>query len=311
VLPTRPFTKAGQSAWILLLLTMLFWGGGVPVSRLAVGEVSPMTIVCARWAIALTLLWIFAPKKVWAEVYSLRSRWRFLMLMGLAMTASNSLVFIGAKYTTGINLAILQGITPALVIAGAFLAYRARVSLIQATGVLITILGVILVATKGEPLTLLELQFNRGDIYQLLSAAIYAAYVVALRNRPAVSALAVFTVIAVVSFIISIPLMTIEVLTGNSYPMTWTGLAALLYIAIFVSMGGHIFFMRAAEMLGPSRAAMFHNLTPVIGATLSVLVLGEALRPYHMLAMVMVIAGIYIAESSAIRANRRKAAAGE
>jgi len=297
VLPTRPFTKAGQSAWILLLLTMLFWGGGVPVSRLAVGEVSPMTIVCARWAIALTLLWIFAPKKVWAEVYSLRSRWRFLLLMGLAMTASNSLVFIGAKYTTGINLAILQGITPALVIAGAFLAYRARVSLIQ--------------ATKGEPLTLLELQFNRGDIYQLLSAAIYAAYVVALRNRPAVSALAVFTVIAVVSFIISIPLMTIEVLTGNSYPMTWTGLAALLYIAIFVSMGGHIFFMRAAEMLGPSRAAMFHNLTPVIGATLSVLVLGEALRPYHMLAMVMVIAGIYIAESSAIRANRRKAAAGE
>lgn len=229
--------------------------------------------------------------------------------MGLAMTASNSLVFIGAKYTTGINLAILQGVTPALVLAGAFLVYRAPISPIQATGVLITILGVLLVATKGELLHVFELQFNRGDIYQLLSAAIYAAYVIALRNRPTVSALAIFTVIAVVSFIISIPLLAIEYTTGNFYPMTWKGFAALLYIALFISMGGHIFFMRAAEMLGPSRAAMFHNLSPVIGAALSVLILGEALRPYHILALFLVLAGIYVCEYAAICASRRKAAA--
>ena len=301
------FERAGRSAWLLLLLTMFFWGCNVPVARLSVGEVSPMTIVCARWAIGLALLAAFAPRRVWTEALSLRSRWIFLLLMGFAMTASNSFIFLAAKYTTGVNLAILQGVTPVFVLAGAALVYRMPVTGVQMAGVLMTLIGVVVVATRGAPLTILGLHLNRGDIYQLLSAVIYSCYVVALKNRPAVSSLALFSVIAVVSFVTSIPLLTLEAATGNFFMPTWKGIAALGYIAIFTSILGHLFFMRAVDLLGPGRAAIFHNITPVIGAILSVIILGEALKPYHLTALTLVMAGIYVCEHFEARARRKRA----
>lgn len=301
----RGFEWAGRSAWLLLLLTMLFWGGNVPVSRLAVGEVSPMTIVCARWAIGLVLLAIFVPRRVWNEVLSLRSRWLFLLLMGFAMTASNSFIFLAAKYTTGVNLAILQGVTPVFVLAGVALVHRVPVTRIQVFGVLLTLLGVALVATQGAPLAIFGLHLNRGDIYQLISVVIYSGYIIALRDKPAVSSPALFTVIALVSFVSSMPLLALEYVTGNFYPPTWKGIAALIYVAIFTSILGHLFFIRSVELLGPSRAAIFGNLSPVIGAVLSVIVLGEALMGYHLLALVLVMAGIYICEHFELRARRK------
>jgi drug/metabolite transporter (DMT)-like permease len=301
----RGFEWAGRSAWLLLLLTMLFWSGNVPVSRLAVGEVSPMTIVCARWALGLVLLATFVPRRVWNEVLSLRSRWLFLLLMGFAMTASNSFIFLAAKYTTGVNLAILQGVTPVFVLAGLALVHRVRVTRIQVFGVLLTLSGVALVATQGAPLTILSLQLNRGDIYQLISVVIYSGYIIALRDKPAVSSLALFTVIALVSFVSSIPLLGVEYATGNFYPPTWKGIAALIYVAIFTSILGHLFFIRSVELIGSSRAAIFGNLTPVFGAVLSVMVLGEALMGYHLLALMLVMAGIFICEHFELRARRK------
>jgi drug/metabolite transporter (DMT)-like permease len=301
----RGFEWAGRSAWLLLLLTMFFWSCNVPVSRLAVGEVSPMTIVCARWAIGLVLLGTFVPRRVWTEVLSLRSRWRFLLLMGFAMTASNSCIFLAAKYTTGVNLAILQGVTPVFVLAGAALLHRTPVSTMQAFGVLLTLFGVALVATQGAPLTILGLHLNRGDIYMLTSVAIYSGYIIALRDKPAVSSLALFTVIALVSFVTSIPLLAIEYAAGYSFAPTWKGIAALIYVAIFTSILGHLFFIRSVELIGPSRAAIFGNLTPVFGAVLSVIVLGEALMGYHLLALLLVMVGIFICEHFELRARRK------
>ena len=41
---------------------------------------------------------------------------------------------------------------------------------------------------------------------------------------------------------------------------------------------------------------MFLNLNPVFGPALAVLLLGEPLKPYHLLALAMVLGGIWIAE---------------
>jgi drug/metabolite transporter (DMT)-like permease len=70
----------------------------------------------------------------------------------------------------------------------------------------------------------------------------------------------------------------------------------LIYIAIFTSLLGQIFFMRAVELVGPGRAANFHNLTPIFGAILSVLILGERLDFYHAAALALVLGGIWLCE---------------
>ena len=52
----------------------------------------------------------------------------------------------------------------------------------------------------------------------------------------------------------------------------------------------------AAGLSGPARASVFLNLNPVFGPALAVLLLGEPLKPYHLLALAMVLGGIWIAE---------------
>ena len=289
-------TRASSSPWLLLLLTTLFWGGNVPAARLGVGEISPMVIVAGRWAIACVLLYVFLPKNVRAEWGALLPHWRWIAFMGATLTTSNSLIFLAANHTSGLNLAILQGVTPVLVILGAWIAWRTPIGVVRWAGLAISILGVVLVATQGHPLALAQTRFNIGDVLQFISSSVYAIYALALRNKPAGSAWALFALISVVSFVTSLPLLAIEYASGATIWPTWKGLLVLIYIAIFTSLLGQIFFMRAVELVGPGRAANFHNLTPIFGAILSLLILGEQLQFYHAAALALVLGGIWLCE---------------
>ncbi|MDB5572176.1 MAG: hypothetical protein JWN93_3359 [Hyphomicrobiales bacterium] len=290
------FTRANSSATLLLIVTALFWGGNAPVARWAVGEISPMLIVCGRWALASLLMAAILPGDVLAQWRALLPHWRFLLVMGATLTASNALVFTAAVHTTGVNLSILQGVTPVLVMVGAYFAFATPIGIVRLAGLSLSILGVLLVATGGHLSTLGSLSLNVGDVFQIVAAVIYAGYALALRVRPPGSGWTLFSLLSVVSFVTSLPLLGWEVASGAVIWPTWKGFAALAYIAIFTSLLGQVFFMRAVELVGPARASMFQNLTPVIGAMLSVLLLGEALAPYHVAALALVIGGLVICE---------------
>jgi drug/metabolite transporter (DMT)-like permease len=292
----RLFARAGDNPWLLLSLTALFWGGNVPAARLAVGEISPMLIVGGRWAVACVLMVAFLPPHVRAEWKRLLQHWPYLLLMALSMTISNGLIFTAAAHTSGLNLAILQGVTPVVVLIGASMVFHVPIGAMRFLGVLVSIGGVILVATHGQPTSLFGMTFNLGDLYQIIASSLYAGYALGLRVRPQSSGWALFSLIAFFSFLTSLPAMAWEAAIGATIWPTWKGLAALVYIAVFTSLLGQVFFMRSVELVGPGRAAVFHNLTPVIGAMLSVLLLGEALALHHVLALAMVLGGIYICE---------------
>ena len=131
----------------------------------------------------------------------------------------------------------------------------------------------------------------------MLACLFYAAYTLALRGRPNVSALGLFAVMAGVAFATSLPLLAWDVLYGDFFWPTPKGLVILLYVALFPSLISQIFFIRGVELIGPARAGLFVNLMPVLGAIMSIVFLGEAFALYHILALGLVLAGICIAES--------------
>jgi drug/metabolite transporter (DMT)-like permease len=74
-------------------------------------------------------------------------------------------------------------------------------------------------------------------------------------------------------------------------------------VAIFPSMFSQVAYARAVELVGANRAAPSHNLIPVFGALGSIVLLGEALELYHVIAAVIIVAGIVLAEYAARRAR--------
>jgi len=59
---------------------------------------------------------------------------------------------------------------------------------------------------------------------------------------------------------------------------------------------GTIVFLKAVDLIGPSRASVFTNLVPIFGPIIAIVVLGEAFHPFHAVALVLVLGGIGLAE---------------
>jgi drug/metabolite transporter (DMT)-like permease len=300
--------KARMSLWaafwssptLLLSLTALMFAGHSVVGRLAVGEISPMTLTCARWGLALAPLSLAARGHTGRDLAILRPRWRFVIAMGaLGFTAFNALFYTAAHHTSALNISIIQGVIPAFVLIGARLIFGVRIGVWQAVGACITMVGVAAIASQGDIARLLALAFNGGDLIMVFASVLYAGYTVGLRARPQMSGLGFFTAMAAVAFVTSIPLLSLEIANGAFIRPTLKGLALLLYVAIFPSLLAQIFYMRGVELIGPGRAGVFVNLVPVFGALLAVILLGETFAAYHVVALVLVAIGIGIAEWTA------------
>lgn len=294
---SRVWAGLWDSPIILLTLTALMFAGHSIVGRLAVGQISPMTLTCGRWGLALVPLTLIGRSNLKRDLEALRPRWIFVTAMGaLGFTAFNALFYTAAHRTSALNISILQGSIPAFVLIGARAIYGVRIVGWQAFGAFVTMAGVATIAAQGDPSRLLALAFNTGDAMMLVACVFYAGYTVGLRSRPAISGLSFFTAMAAVAFITSIPLLVIEWGTGSFIAPTFRGLAALLYAALLPSLIAQILYMRGVQLIGPGRAGVFVNLVPAFGAVLAVALLGERFALYHAVALALVVVGIAIAE---------------
>lgn len=286
-----------RSPAVLLTLAGIFWAGNAVASRLAVDQISPLTLVFLRWVLVLAVLWPIYGRQVRAYWPQIRPRLVAIVAMAsLGFTGFNVMFYIAAHYTSAINIGILQGAMPIFVLAGAFLAHGTKASLVQMCGVLITSVGVLVVATHGMPLSVLDIDLNRGDLLMLAASILYAFYTVALRDRPQMPGAAFFTLLALIAAITSLPLVVVEAATSGLTMPTAKGLLVTAYIAIFPSCIAQIFMLRGVDLIGPGRAGVFMNLVPVFSAFLAVVLINEPFAPFHAVALLLVIGGILLAQ---------------
>jgi drug/metabolite transporter (DMT)-like permease len=298
-----------RSTWaspiLLLVLTTLIWAAHALVGRLAVGQIGPMTLTCLRWGAALIPILITARPSLRRDWPALRARWAYLAAMGACgYTAFNALFYVAAHHTGALNLSIIQGAIPALVLIGARAFLKIRFSAVQALGAFITMVGVVVIASQGDLAKLEALAFNSGDVMMVVAAVLYAGYTVGLRHRPNVSGVSMLAAMAFVAFVTAIPLMVWEIVSGGFIWPTAQGLLVLAFVALGPAFISQLMYMRGVELIGPGRAGVFVNLVPVFGAIMAVGILGEPLAPYHVLALLLVVGGIAIAQRNASALQR-------
>lgn len=292
-----PQAASNARAYALLTFTALCWGGNAVLGKMAVGEISPMALVSARWLGASLLLALFAREHLRRDWRALSARLPFVAAMGmLGFTIFNALFYVAAHFTTAVNIGILQGSMPGFVLVGAFLAYRTRVGALQMSGVALTMLGVVIVAAAGDPARLASFAINFGDVLMLIACTLYAGYTVGLRRRPGISPLSLLTGLAAAAFLTSLPLVSAEIALGRFQWPTSTGWVIVVLVSLFPSFLGQLFFIHGVAMIGPGRAGVFINLVPVFASILAVALLGERFEVYHAVALTLVLGGIWLSE---------------
>ena len=292
-----PQAGTNGRAYLLLTFTAFCWGANAVFARMAVGEISPMALVTARWLGASLLLGLFAHRHFRRDWPILRPHLLFLSVMGgLGFTVFNALFYVSAHYSTAVNMGIIQGSIPMFILLGAFAAYRMRITGLQAAGVALTMIGVAIVGSGGSVARLAELAINFGDVLMVVACVLYAGYAVGLRKRPPASALGLFTVMAFAAFVMSIPLTLAEAALGQFQWPTMTGWVIVVLVTLFPSLLAQIFFIQGVALIGPGRAGVFVNLVPAFASILAVVFLNESFQTFHAIALGLVLGGIWLSE---------------
>ena len=277
---------------------MLMWGGNAIAGKLAIGHVSPMMLTCWRWVLATIILVVLARAQLRQDWPVIRRNALYLFLLGACgFAVFNAFLYSALKYTTAINVTIIQAAMPMIIFVLNFVVFRTPLHWAQIIGYTTTLVGVAMVATNGNLTQLAQTVLNHGDAIMLVATLIYAAYSVALRARPAMHWISFLTVLIASAAIASLGLAAVEVGLGQAqWPVTPTAWAVIAYATIFPSILGQGFFARGVELIGPNRAGLFLNLVPIFGAILAVIILGEDFRWFHAVALCLVCGGIVLAQ---------------
>jgi drug/metabolite transporter (DMT)-like permease len=289
---------------IVLSMPPLLWAGNAVVGRLMVGQVPPLTLNFMRWVLALALLLPLAWRALvpWARI---RQRWPYLLAIGtLGVGAYNSLQYLALVTSTPINVTLVASSLPVWTVLVGALFYSVQPTRRELAGATLGLAGVALVVSRGAWETLVAVRFVPGDLYILLAVIGWAFYSWLLARPPAhmrgdqrpdwdwSGLLLIQTLFGLMG---STLFMAAEQAGGApAIHWSWGVAAALVYVALGASLLAYRCYGLAVAEAGPALAAVFTNLTPLIAALLSALVLGESPRPYHAVAFVLIVGGIAV-----------------
>jgi drug/metabolite transporter (DMT)-like permease len=305
---------------MMLTLPPLMWAGNAVIGRLMVDHSPPLMLNFMRWCGALLLLlplgWhAFATPARRAEV---KQRWRHLALLGLlGVGMYNAMQYMALVTSTPLNVTLIAASQPLWMMLVGALFYRVRPGPRDLMAAALSLAGVVVVLTRGQPSALLQLHLVPGDLLLLVAIVCWSIYSWMLARPPALMRgdarpawdWSQFLLVQVVFGLgwAGLAAAGEAAVLGDAAAVKWSGwvVLALVYVAVCPSLIAYWAWGHGVARAGPAIAALFSNLTPLFTALVSGAVLGSWPEPYHVLAFVLIVAGI---ASSALRPAPRVAA---
>lgn len=280
--------------WIYAVLPPLFWAGNFLLARMMRDDIPPLQMSFFRWLLALAILAPFAWPAMRRHLPEARRELAFLALLGLVgVTAFNCFVYVALHFTTVVNASLINSFMPVVTFLIAYLLIGQKLNRIQLFGVALSIMGALLVISRGNLAGLDGLAFNPGDLLVLCGVSCWALFTVLIRWRPSALPLLPFLFVTTAfGILFHLPLVAIEVWQVGGSRIDLPNAVGLLYLAVFPSLLAYIFWTRAVGQLGPGKASMFMHLMPVFSALLAMIFLGETLATYHLVGFCLIMIGI-------------------
>ena len=280
-----------------LLLVVLIWGGNFTATKLAFTDITPLAFTAVRFALGSVLMWLVLARK---EGWRLppRPTWIPLIVLGVIGNTIYQLCFMTGLYrTTATNSSLILASMPTVVTVAAGMLGFEQVTARQKWALAIATLGVLLVvASRGVALD----GDLAGDLLMLAAVLCWATYTLGLRTlqgRVSTLALTTWTLITGTPGLIIAGIPEVRRMHwGEVSGRGWGGLAYATLLSLVVA---YVLWNRGVRQIGPSRAAIFTTLTPLVATLTAILVLGERPGLLHLAGGAMIIAGVLVSRRPA------------
>ncbi len=286
-------------AIILVTLSAFFWGANFNAGKIAVEHLSPIMAAALRFGLASILIipvLLLCEKNIGQTIKNNIGMYIILGIIGIA--GFNGLFFLGLKYTTPVNGALIMATNPLITIIFATLILKDVIRFNQKTGMTLSFLGVLAVITHGSISYVLQLKVATGDFIIMAANICWALYgVLGKRYLKNSKPLITTSVTMIIGSLLLIALASYNSTVNLIFSQTSQVYAALIYMAVFGSILAYLFWNYGISHLGASNTSIFFNFVPIFTALISIFN-GQSITPIQFLGGALVIIGVLISSGS-------------
>lgn len=289
-------TTINSLPYLLIVFGALIIASNHVLARYLEGTIPPMGLVFWRMVTGALFLAPFTAYGLFVNRKLILKHWLLFLIMGaLFVPLGNGLIYVSYIYTTAINGGLVSASQPAITVLLTWLFFHELINWKQSVGIIIAAIGVLFIITQGEPLAILRLEFNIGDLVMLAAVVFGAFYNVLIRKVPDEILVSQLLVIVLSSgSLITLPFYIVETLYFRPVPFNVFAVFSILWVGIFVTAIAVAMISFSIRRVGANKASVSNYLRAIFTALLGVVLLGEEFKTFHLTAMVLVIGGVYL-----------------
>lgn len=284
--------EAGRAAPAVpaLLAAMTIWGATYVVTKVALPDVGPFTIMLLRLVIATVALVPFAWRQGYRPKLSLQKQFVLFALTGMVLHLGFEI--LGLEFTSASTAVLIIATAPVVTAALSIVFLGERLKARQGVGIALSIAGVILIsgaqAPAGYPLSWV------GSLLVFAGVLSWGIFTVQGKKMSTTLPWLVSTTAATgAAVLLSLPLAVGEIAVSGMPRFTAGAIAAILYLGLFAQAIAYAIWNLALEHVDGTVAGAYVNLVPVTGVGLA-LAAGETLTPLQLAGGATVALGVWL-----------------
>ena len=284
-------------AYLLLLLTTLFWSGNFIVGKAAsMYSIPPFSLNFYRWFFAGLILMPFTIKEIINKKNYIFKNIGFFIILGItSITIFNSIVYYSLYYTQVISGVLMISTIPVWIISISSILNIEKTNVFQIVGVALSLVGVFFIITKADIEILKNLDFNKGDLTMIIAMFSWAIYSALLKKKKyEISQITLLEVVIITGLVFLIPIYFIEMSMGNLIKLEKPFYLTLIYVVLLPGLASFFFWIKGISIIGANRAGVFLHLMPIFGAAMAMLIFDEKFMFYHFLGAIFILIGIIL-----------------
>jgi drug/metabolite transporter (DMT)-like permease len=283
--------------YVKLVLTAVFWGGTFIAGRQVSQHLGPFSIAFLRFAVASAFL--LGLTRIREGRLPPPGRGQIIPVVLLGMTgvfAYNVLFFKGLRLIEASRASLIVATCPAFIAVASSIFLKEKLSLTKAVGIPLSVLGAIIVISRGHLSQLVTGGVGLGELFILGCVLSWVAYsligkLVMQRLSPLVSVSYSSLIGATALFV---PALLFDGLPSNISQASLIDWTSIVYLAVCGTVIGFVWFYEGVKAVGPTRAGLFINFVPISAVILAGLILHERVTWSLAAGAALVLSGVYL-----------------
>ena len=293
--------RSRLAAFLKISFAVVVWGASFIATKVALSDISPTTVVWLRFGLGVAILGVTVAVRRQFQWVTGKELGYFAGLGFLGITFHQWLQSNGLVTAQATTTAWIVATTPIFMALLGWMFLRETLGRGRIIGIMLAMLGVMLVVTRGEVKSLLSDRVGApGDALVLISAPNWAVFSAlsrhGLKTHPA--ARMMFYVMAL-GWVFTTLLLFAGPGLSEVGRLTLNGWLGVAFLGVFCSGLAYIFWYDGLQVIPASQVGVFLYVEPLVAVVVAAVVLGESLHLAALLGGAIILLGVWLVNQPA------------